>query len=222
MTYYRSLAIGCLVIAASVGSLADAETAEDRALKLAEANYLCTKTGSVSIDSGFTTDVLVRNSTNIYHGGNAKTLYVVDQPGGEGLVPEGAKESQIRLYPTASRRLSESKSVQRLDDAVILVHDSWGNTGGGRTLVIRTHEDGTITYRDRIDFGGGAGNFVTDHRYGECTLISSEAELPETIAMKRGLSGKEAEQYIDDWEADIDAMVTRANDEVAMPVPEIE
>ena len=205
----KQLAITALVLGSSIGiiSTASAQEDENRALVMAEANYLCTKTGSVRIDSGFTTEVTIDNSTNIYHGGNAKTIYVVDAPGGEGSVGADAGAGEIRTYPAATRRLSRTHPLKRLDERLALSFNDWGQALAGETTVIFTHEDGKITYRERVDFGGGAGRFINWDQYGTCKRFTSDADLPQTVAMKEGLSGEAAETFLDEWEAEIEEMV---------------
>lgn len=212
----RALILSTILLAGPAGALgqASAQDAANRSLVLAERNFLCTKTGSVTIDTGFTTEVTVENTTNIYHGGNAKSVFVVDEPGGTGSVPEDAEVGELRSYLAKTRRLSTTLPLVTADDRSSLAFKPWGLGPAGNVTVVRTHEDGSITYRERMDFGGLAGRFMASDHYGDCVPISSESELPETIAMEQGLSGEEAETFIDDWEARMDELVRQAREKV--------
>ncbi|WP_018147426.1 hypothetical protein [Henriciella marina] len=204
----RGLILSTVLLAGPAGLFneASAQEANNRSLLLAERNFLCTKTGSVTIDTGFTTEVTVDNTTNIYHGGNAKEIFVVDEPGGPGSVPEVAEAGDLRSYLAKTRRLSKTLPLISAGGGSVLAYKAWGPGPGGSVTVVHTHEDGSVTYRDRMDFGGGSGRFVASDHYGECVPIRSESELPETMAMKEGLSGDAAEKFIDEFEAEIDAL----------------
>ena len=211
----KPVAISALILGSSVGIISPASAQEDenRALVMAEANYLCTTTGGVHIDSGFTSEVTIDNTTNIYHGGDAKTILVVDAPGGEGAVDADAEAGEIRSYPTQTRRLFRARGLNRLDERVAIASKEWGHALAGETTVIFTHENGEITYRERVDPGGGSGRFINWDEYGKCERVSSEADLPQTVAMKEGLSGEAAEAYLDEWEAEIEELAKRQRED---------
>lgn len=205
------------VLLAGAGSLFNQVSAQEgnkRSLILAEQNFLCTKTGSVRIDSGFTTEVTIDNTTNIYHGGNARDILVVDEPGGPGSVPNEAETGELRSYPAKTRRLSNTLPLVPANDKSVLAYKPWGAGPAGSVTVVHTHDDGSITYRERMDFGGGAGRFITSEDYGECVRISSQSDLPETIAMEKGLEGQEAERFIDEFEAEVEARAKQQREEV--------
>ncbi len=212
----RRLILSTVLLAGPAALLnqAGAQAADNRSLVLAERNFLCTKTGSVRIDTGFTTEVTVDNTTNIYHGGNAKDVFVVDEPGGPGSVPEDAEAGELRSYLAKTRRLSTTLPLVSADDRSSLAFKPWGLGDAGNITVVRSHEDGSVTYRERMNFGGLAGRFIASDHYGECFPISSESELPETIAMKKGLAGEEAEQFIDDWEAKMEELARQEREKV--------
>lgn len=213
ITSRLSLAVLGAALVSQFGA-ATAKGVEDRSLQLAEENYLCTNTGSVRIDSGFTGDVSVSNTTNIYHGGNAKSILVVDRPGGSGSVPEDAEAGELRSYLAKTRRLSTMLPLVPAHDQSALAYKPWGPGPAGSVMVVRKHDDGEVTYRERMDFGGGAGRFIAYDHYGECSRINAESELPQTIAMAKGLTGDEAEEYIDEWEAEIEALAKQQREEI--------
>ena len=193
---------GLCVSAIMVAPYAGAHEIDEKSLVLAEENYLCTYEGSATIDTGLEAEVSIKNTSNVWLIDKGQSIYVVDRPGGEGLVPEGAETGELRRYHTSTRRLSKHYDLQQDGDTTLVAGHHFSDGPGGFSVLLRHDE---MRYRTRHDFGGRTGSFISMDDFGSCVAISNADDLPDTVAMKEGLTGAEAEAFMDEWEADLEA-----------------
>ncbi|HIG22860.1 MAG TPA: hypothetical protein EYG02_01620 [Henriciella marina] len=181
---------------------ASAHEIDEKSLVLAEEAYLCTYEGSVTIDTGLEAEISIENTSNVWLIDKGQSIYVVDRPGGEGLVPDTAETGELRRYHTSTRRLSTHYGLQQDGEKTLVAGHQFSDGPGGYSVLLRLDE---MRYRTRHDFGGRTGSFSSMDDFGSCVAISSSDDLPDTVAMKEGLTGAEAEAFIDEWEADLNA-----------------
>ena len=193
---------GLCVSAVMMAPYAGAHEIDEKSLVLAEENYLCTYEGSATIDTGLEAEVSIKNTSNVWLIDKGQSIYVVDRPGGEGLVPDGAETGELRRYHTSTRRLSKHYDLQQDGEKTLVAGHHFSDGPGGYSVLLRLDE---MRYRTRHDFGGRTGSFISMDDFGSCVAISNADELPDTVAMKEGLTGAEAEAFIDEWEADLKA-----------------
>lgn len=193
---------GLCVSAIMVAPHASAHEIDEKNLVLAEEAYLCTYEGSVTIDTGLEAEISIENTSNVWLIDKGQSIYVVDRPGGEGLVPDTAETGELRRYHTSTRRLSTHYGLQQDGEKTLVAGHQFSDGPGGYSVLLRLDE---MRYRTRHDFGGRTGSFSSMDDFGSCVAISSSDDLPDTVAMKEGLTGAEAEAFIDEWEADLNA-----------------
>lgn len=191
---------GFCLAAIMVAPHAGAHEVDQKDLVTAEENYLCTYEGAVTIDTGLQAEVSIDNTSNIWLVEKGQSIMVIDKPGGEGLVPETAETGELRRYHTSTRRLSSHYALQQDGEKTLVAGHHFSDGPGGYSVLIRRDE---MRYRQRQDFGGRTGSFVSMDEFGSCIPFSSADELPETVAMREGLSGDEAEAFMDKWEAEL-------------------